>query len=102
MTANYDDILDGLCHGCGLAAYLDQAEHQQGWPDSVATRQRAYRYNEEALAEKNRRKSPAVRLDPSPQLPAPVAARAAFTGLKATDRITGSLALTNSIPGGSS
>src|SRR5208337_740372 len=36
------------------------------------------------------------------QLPAPAAARAAFTGVKAMERITGSLLPTNSIPGGSS
>ena len=59
MTAEPDDdILDSLFHGCALAAYLDQAAEQQGRPDSEATRQRAYRYYEEALAEKNRVKSP--------------------------------------------
>jgi hypothetical protein len=58
MTAESDDdIMDSLFHGCALAAYLDQAAEQQGRPDSVATRQRAYRYYEDALAEKNRRKS---------------------------------------------
>jgi hypothetical protein len=57
MTAEYDDILDGLFHGCALAAYLDQAAAQQGCPDSEATRRRAYRYYEDALAEKNRQKS---------------------------------------------
>jgi hypothetical protein len=58
MTAEYDDILDSLFHGCALAAYLDQAAVDGQWPpDSEATRQRAYRYYEEALAEKNRRKS---------------------------------------------
>ena len=64
MTARDDDILDGLFHGCALAAYLDQAAEQQGWPESVATRQRAYRYYEDALAEKNRRKSAANRCLP--------------------------------------
>jgi hypothetical protein len=58
MTAESDDdIMDGLFHGCALAAYVDQAALQQGRPDSVATRQRAYRYYEDALAEKNRRKT---------------------------------------------
>jgi hypothetical protein len=56
MTAEYDDILDGLFHGCALAAYLDEARETQGWPDSEATRRRAYRYYEDALAEKNARK----------------------------------------------
>jgi hypothetical protein len=58
MTAESDDdILDSVWHGCAWAAYLDQAREQQGSPDSVATRQRAYAYYEQALAEKNRRKS---------------------------------------------
>ncbi len=49
-----DDILNDLFHSCALLAYLDQAAEQQGWPDSEATRRRAYRYYEEALAEKSR------------------------------------------------
>ena len=58
MTAESDDdILDSLFHGCAWAAYLDQAAEQQGPPDIEATRQRAYRYYEDALAEKTRRKS---------------------------------------------
>jgi hypothetical protein len=58
MTAESDDdILDGMFHGCALAAYLDQAGQQQGWPDVVATRQRAYDYYEKELARKNRQKS---------------------------------------------
>jgi hypothetical protein len=57
MTAEYDDILDDLFHGCALAAYLDQAVEQQGRPDSEATRRKAYAYYEQALAEKNRLKS---------------------------------------------
>jgi predicted SprT family Zn-dependent metalloprotease len=61
MTAESDDdIMDSLFHGCALAAYVDQAIEQQGRPDSVATRQRAYDYYEAALAEKNRRKSAAL------------------------------------------
>ncbi len=60
MTAIDDDILDGLFHGCALAAYLDQtAEEGRFPPDSEATRRRAYQYYEEALAEKNRQKSAA-------------------------------------------
>jgi hypothetical protein len=53
LTANDDDMLDDLFHGCALAAYLDQAEAEQGWPSNEATRQRAYRYYEDALAAKN-------------------------------------------------
>ncbi len=55
-TESDDDIMESLFHGCALAAYVDQAVQQQGPPDSVATRQRAYTYYENALAEKNRRK----------------------------------------------
>ena len=54
MTTN-DDILDDLFHGCALAAYLDQAGAEQGWPSSEATRRRAYRYYEDALAAKDGR-----------------------------------------------
>jgi hypothetical protein len=60
MTANaeseYDEILDGLFHAAAWAAYLDQAQAEQGWPDPEATRLRAYDYFEQALAEKNRHK----------------------------------------------
>ena len=51
-----DDILDDLFHGCAFQAYLQQAAIEQGPPDSEATRRRAYRLYEEALAEKNRAK----------------------------------------------
>ncbi len=46
-------ILDDLFPGCALAAFLEQAHAQQGWPDSEATRRRAYQLYEQALAEKN-------------------------------------------------
>ena len=48
-----DDIMDDLFHACAFTAYLEQAQIQQGWPDSEATRQRAYAYFEEALKSKN-------------------------------------------------
>ena len=65
MTAEPDDeILDSLFHGCALAAFLDEAAERQGWPDSVAVRLRAYRYYEDALAEKHRRKSAAIMPEP--------------------------------------
>jgi hypothetical protein len=53
MTAEFDDILDGLFHGCAFAAFVDQAIAQGGPPDREATRVRAYRYYEDALAIKN-------------------------------------------------
>src|SRR3954454_9016490 len=46
MIDETDDILDDLFHGCAFAAYIDQAIEQQGWPDSEATKRRAYRYYE--------------------------------------------------------
>jgi hypothetical protein len=52
-----DDILDEPFHGCALAAFLEQAQRQQGWPDREATRRLAYQFYEEALAEKNRRRT---------------------------------------------
>jgi hypothetical protein len=51
----YDDFWDNLFLGCAFAAYVELAVEQQGEPDSEATRRLAYRYYEEALAEKNRR-----------------------------------------------
>jgi hypothetical protein len=54
MTAT-DDILDDLFLGCALTAFLEQAHAEQGWPDREATRRRAYRHYEDALAEKNGR-----------------------------------------------
>lgn len=57
-----DDILDDLFHGCALAAYLDEAAQGNIWPpDREATRQRAFRYYEQALAEKDGRR----RTDPA-------------------------------------
>jgi hypothetical protein len=55
MSSDPDEILDGLFHACAFAAFLEQAHAQQGWPDSEATRQRAYQLYEQALAEKNDR-----------------------------------------------
>lgn len=48
-----DDILDDLFMGCALAAFIDQAIEQRGPPDMEATRRRAYRMYEEALAKDN-------------------------------------------------
>ena len=64
MSNDDEDVLDSVFHGCALAAYLDQAVAEQGWPSSEATRVRAYRYYEDALAEKNGR----TRLDPPLEL----------------------------------
>jgi hypothetical protein len=58
MINECDDLLDDLFLGCALLAFVEQATIEQGWPDSEATRQRADRHYEEALAEKNARQSP--------------------------------------------
>ncbi len=57
MTAEHDEILDSLFHGCALTAYLEIAAELDCWPPPAeATRCRAYDLYEEALAEKNRRR----------------------------------------------
>ena len=51
MPAEIDgDILDDMCHGCALAAYVELAVECGRAPDSEATRRRAYALYEEALA----------------------------------------------------
>jgi hypothetical protein len=55
MTSDPDEILDDLFHVCAFSAFLEQAHAQQGWPDSEATRRRAYTYFEQELAARNRR-----------------------------------------------
>jgi hypothetical protein len=54
-----NDILDDLFFSCALAAFLEQANAQRGWPDSEATRRRAYELYEQALADKNGPAAPA-------------------------------------------
>ena len=53
MTDDLDKLLDDVFLGCAFAAWLHEAAACGGWPDSEATRERAYRYFEEALAEKH-------------------------------------------------
>src|SRR5262245_61604190 len=47
-----DGVLDDLFHGCALAAFVEEARFRQGWPDVEATRRRAFRLYEAALADK--------------------------------------------------
>lgn len=47
-----DDILDDLFHACAFHAWLEQAQLQQGRPDSEATRRRAFALYEQALRER--------------------------------------------------
>jgi len=48
-----DDFWDDVFHGCAFAAFVDQAAAEHGWPNPEPTRRRAYRYYEEALAQRN-------------------------------------------------
>ncbi len=59
-AAEDDDIWESLWHGCAWAAFLDEAAERRGPPDPEATKRRAYRYYEEALAEKNARQPPSA------------------------------------------
>jgi hypothetical protein len=54
MTGD-DPMWDDVFHGCAWVAYIDQAQQERGWPDSEATRRRAFAYYEEELAMKNDR-----------------------------------------------
>lgn len=52
-VSDVDDLFDDLFHGCALTAFLQQSIHQRDWPCPEATRRRAYRLYEDALAAKN-------------------------------------------------
>jgi len=65
MTADHDDILDSLFHGCAWAAYLDQAAEERGWPSREGTRRRAFDYFEQALREKNQRRTRNSPIEPA-------------------------------------
>lgn len=49
------DPLDDPFLGLALEAFLAEARAVRGWPDPEATRRRAYRLYEDALAEENGR-----------------------------------------------
>jgi hypothetical protein len=67
-----DNILDDLFHGCAFAAYVEIWQETGRFPpDSEATRQRAYRYYEEALAERDRGKIRPAGREPGTVAPAP-------------------------------
>lgn len=53
MAETLTDPLDDLFHAVALAAFVQQARQEGGWPDPEKTRQRAYRLYEEALAEES-------------------------------------------------
>jgi hypothetical protein len=54
MTESLDDILDDTFHGAAIAAFVEQAVLTGGSPCPEATRRLAYRYYEEALAQRHR------------------------------------------------
>ena len=57
MTKQPDDeFWDDLFHGCAWAAYVELAAACRGQPDTEETRRLTYRYYEEELAERNRRR----------------------------------------------
>ena len=53
MTNDLDEMLDDLFDGCAFAALVEQAVEQGGPPDMEATKRRAFRFYEEALALKS-------------------------------------------------
>ncbi len=55
MTTTLDDLLDDPFHDCAFAAYVELAIETRGVPDEEATRRRAFRYFEAALAAKQGR-----------------------------------------------
>jgi hypothetical protein len=48
-----DDTFDDLFHGCAWSAFVELTASLGRIPDRETTRRLAYRYYEEALAEKN-------------------------------------------------
>jgi hypothetical protein len=57
VDPDFDAFLDDLFLGCAFAAYVEQAQEQACYPpDPNATRRRAYRYYEDALATRNTKK----------------------------------------------
>lgn len=48
-----DQLLDDLFHGAAIAAFVEEAILAKRSPCPIKTKRRAYRYYEEALAEKN-------------------------------------------------
>jgi hypothetical protein len=55
--SDFDAFMDDIFHGCAFAAFVEEAAKVKAVPCSEATRRRAFRYFEEALAEKQGRTS---------------------------------------------
>lgn len=56
MTESFDEFLDDLFLGCAFAAFVELATQNGENPCSEATRRLAFRYYEEALAERRTRR----------------------------------------------
>jgi len=56
MITEPDEILDDLFHGCALAAFVEQAVADRGWPAPETTRVQAFCLYEEALTDRNRQR----------------------------------------------
>ena len=54
--SDLDAFMDEMFPGCAFAAFVEEAAMASGPPCPDATRQRAYRYYEEQLAAKQRRR----------------------------------------------
>ena len=63
IADDWDELLDDLFTGCAIAAFVEVAVATGGPPDSEAVRVRAYALYEDALAERNARKSAALPAD---------------------------------------
>lgn len=48
-----DDVLDDLFHGCALAAFVEQAQQVEGWPDPEQVRRQAFDLYERGLSARN-------------------------------------------------
>jgi hypothetical protein len=60
MSSDLDEILDDLFHGCAWAAFAELVAATGCIPDTETTRRLAYRYYEEASAEKNKAQTTSV------------------------------------------
>jgi hypothetical protein len=69
MADDYDEILDGIFHACAFTAFVEEARAQKGPPGLEATRQRAYRLYEDALAERHAIRSARPMLTGSSNVP---------------------------------
>lgn len=53
LPGGWDEVWDGLFHGCAWAAFVELAAATGSSPPQDATRRLAFRYYEEELARRN-------------------------------------------------